>query len=132
MSLGPWGFSVAHILSRATCLIKDLTSSVCFPSISGNLERQGVGGGAVVERGAGGLGERKEWDLQWCSATSMLMEPVLVLFNCTHPSIVPPCTLSGKGTPDCHSLVISHPHWLLSQGLFLTVNTEHLNAFGIK
>ena len=131
MSLGPWGFSVAHILSRATCLVKDLTSSVCFPSISGNLERQGVAG-AVVERGACGLGERKEWDLQWCSATSMLMEPVLVLFNCTHPSIVPPSTLSGKGTPDCHSLLISHPHWLLSQGLFLTVNTEHLNAFGIK
>lgn len=123
---------MAHVLDRATHLIKDLTSSVCFPSILGNLERQGVGVGAVVERGACGLGERKEWDLQWCSATSMLMEPVLVLFNCTHPSIVPPSALSGKGTPDCHSLVISHPHWLLSQGLFLTGNTEHLNAFEIK
>ena len=123
---------MAHVLDRATCLIKDLTSSVCFPSTSGNLERQGVGVGAVVERGACGLGERKEWDLQWCSATSMLIEPVLVLFNCTHPSIVPPSALSGKGTPDCLSLVISHPHWLLSQGLFLTVNTEHLNAFEIK
>lgn len=58
MSLGPWGFSVAHILSRATCLIKDLTSSVCFPSISGNLERQGVGGGGGGERSVWVRGEK--------------------------------------------------------------------------
>ena len=51
---------MAHVLSRATCLIEDLTSSVCFPSISGNLERQGVGGGggerSVWVRGEKGVG----------------------------------------------------------------------------
>ena len=39
---------MAHVLERATRLIKDLMSSVWFPSISGNL---GSGEGSVQVRG---------------------------------------------------------------------------------